>query len=65
MTPAHESLARAWGDVARDMALTGLKAELDGLAAMFSVLSASGLLPPMISAPAPSAEDFAMDNLPV
>jgi len=66
MNQAHEnqSLSRAWGEVAQDIALSGLRVELDGLTALFSMFGASGLLPSK-TAKAASADDLDMDNVPV
>lgn len=68
MTQAmHLPILEAFNQMAQDMTLAGLKAEMDGLAAMFSVLSASGLLPAtmgLVAAERPhQPRDF--DNLPV
>lgn len=38
-------LVRVWNSAAQDMALVGLKAELDGLSAMFALWSAAGVVP--------------------
>ncbi|NBZ86149.1 hypothetical protein [Stagnihabitans tardus] len=65
MTQVHDSLARAWGEVTRDIVLTGLRAELDGLTAMFSALYAPGPLPPQAASGAEEDEDLVLDNLPV
>lgn len=69
MTQVHESsvMARAWGEVAQDIALTGLKVELDGLTALFSMFGASGLLTSGLAPRVPSvgADDLDMDNVPV
>ena len=63
MTAPAKSSVELWGEVARDAALSSLRMELDGLAAMFQVLGL-GASPPK-ARPAEVADDFPIDNLPV
>ena len=62
---ADENLARlrAWRAAAESMALAGLKAEMDGLAAMFALWAAPAGLP--VGLPPAPAHRSDFDNLPI